>query len=84
MYQKTGIILRRTIGIVLIVLGIPALPIPIISGIFFITVGLYLLSLDSSRFRVYLERLVAQNYRAARMYRKIDNVIRNMFHIRKP
>lgn len=84
MRLETGVILRRAAGITFIALGIPALPMPIISGFFFIIIGLYLLSLDSRRFRVYLERLTGRNHHIAGIYKKIDDAIKSTFHIKKP
>jgi hypothetical protein len=77
--KKTIVALRTFIGWVFVFLGVFGLVLPLLQGIFFLIVGLYVLSLDSKWFRIKLEHLSQKNIRVAKLYQKIDRAIRNFF-----
>lgn len=79
MKEKTTATIRVIAGGALVVFGLLGLALPLLQGIFFLIIGLYILSLDSAWFRVRLERLVQKNVWVAAMYQKIDRAVRNFF-----
>jgi uncharacterized protein len=57
-----------SLGIIFVVVGIIGLFLPILQGILFLILGIYLLSITSKRFKAFLERVLSRYPKAKRLY----------------
>jgi len=73
--------IRRGLGGFLLVLGVPGLLLPVLQGVLFIVLGLYLLSLDSRWFRKKLAGWTRRNHHVSKLHSMIDTRIRQAFNI---
>jgi len=82
MRKELAVIIRRIIGTFLILLGIPGIPFPVVSGVLLMVIGLYVLSLDSKWFRRKLNDWIAHDVRIAETFQKIDKRVRTFFNMK--
>jgi uncharacterized protein len=76
-----AVITTQVLGILFIVLGIVGLFLPFLQGIFFLIIGLYLLSFSMPKLRAKIHQYLSRYPKLDGWAHKIDNAIRRIFRL---
>jgi uncharacterized membrane protein YbaN (DUF454 family) len=73
--------LHISLAIVMLIIGACGIVLPILNGTLFVVLGLILLSFESRKVELFLERWSKKNIHVEKFYNKLNGFLRKLFRV---